>query len=88
MKQFTLTYKHRGTNALLTAKVFCDSLVGAEKALLEWEGRQASDNRRRDPQEGGTTCMAHPTHKMFANQSQGDNNEHANNRDDNQLLNR
>lgn len=38
MKQFTLTYKHRGTNALLTAKVFCDSLVGAELSLLEWEG--------------------------------------------------
>lgn len=37
MKQFTLTYKHRGTNALLSAKVFCDSLVGAEKALVEFE---------------------------------------------------
>lgn len=43
MKEFTLTYKHRGTNALLTAKVFCDSLVGAEKALLEWEGLEGHD---------------------------------------------
>lgn len=37
VKQFTLTYKQRGSNALLSAKVFSNSLLGAEKALLELE---------------------------------------------------
>lgn len=38
MKQFTLTYKQQGKNAaLLKAKVFSNSLLGAEKALVELE---------------------------------------------------
>lgn len=38
MTAYTLTYRRRGTTLLLHAKVFCDSLTGAETALLMWEG--------------------------------------------------
>lgn len=38
MKPYTLTFRRRGTHLLLHAKVFSDSLTGAEKALVEWEG--------------------------------------------------
>lgn len=38
MKPYTLTFRRRGTNLLLQAKVYSDSLSGATMALLMWEG--------------------------------------------------
>lgn len=37
MKPYTLTYRRRGNHLLLHAKVFSDTLTGAEKALVEFE---------------------------------------------------
>lgn len=43
MKSYTLTFHRRGSTRHQQAKVFCDSLTGAEKALIDWEDMNGHD---------------------------------------------